>query len=149
MVNLLIDLFDKRFHGGNVKKKLKTTIMEKRYNVLTIGKRGCYIVMSPDFERCTFDPTNEIVKAKTLTNFGFEFGLKESLHSTDKECSVLSEEGIRQKVFKNFWDKIQKEISDSGADYILVSKLVPSFSKDPYTLQIMKCQLLVKTDERP
>lgn len=94
--------------------------MEKP-EILTVGKRGCYIVMSPNFKNGQLEATNELKKTTSVTPFGFTEHLKGIGYSyLSPDNSGLSKEQVRLKTFKDFVEKLYALAEERQSEYVLI-----------------------------
>jgi hypothetical protein len=71
--------------------------------IFTVGKQGCYVEMSPNFETSTLDTTGELLKASDTVPFGFAEILKSPTMGYLQESNKgLSRDDVRKKAFREF-----------------------------------------------
>ena len=75
--------------------------------ILNIGKRGCYIIMSPNFEKGQFEETNELIRAADVSTFGFIERIKHK-----QETQV--------KCFKDFMEELYTIAGKKHIEHVLV-----------------------------
>lgn len=108
--------------------------------IVTEGKGGCYILMSPDFKKCKLDETNELLRPGEVIPFGFEktidgYGDSNTHHLRDS---------AHTSAFKNFIENVIKRAKEEFVPYILVYITYDSYGAANWVIKA-KYQLLVKT----
>ena len=108
--------------------------------IVTEGKGGCYILMSPDFSGCKLDETNELLSPGEVILFGFEKTIEgygdSSTHHKEDEAHISA--------FKNFVENIYKKAEERSVPYILVKITYDAYGAANWGIKA-KYQLLVKT----
>ena len=90
--------------------------MEKPRLVIE-GKKGCYIIVSPDFKECKLYETNELLRPGEVILFGFE----EKIDATaDNDVSYKKSEITRPSAFKNLCEELIRRAEKNFIPYVLI-----------------------------
>ena len=77
---------------------------------LTMGNKGCYVVLSPDLLKKTLDKTSDLINAHHLTPFGVPF--KKMYHGSYK---TFGDRLVTEKVDLDTIETESKEKKESSA----------------------------------
>jgi hypothetical protein len=91
--------------------------------ILSTGKDGKYVVMSPNYEKGIFNETNQKIDGKTIHPFGFQTHIPTSeIPYVDDQFKDQEHnpEKIRLEIFKEFCNDLFHRARENGVTYILV-----------------------------